>query len=238
MCQSPDVRLTPEQGRVLGCLVEKQLTTPLLYPLTDNALLSACNQTTSRDPVVAYDLATVRLAVRSLREQGLLRTVHRYGERTDKHQHELPSALELSSEHTAVLAVLLLRGPQTAAEVRARTERMHAFGTVQEVDAVLDALVGRGLVTPLERQPGRREDRYAETLVDTAGVPPAASAADAPSAGSPAQPVRPVHPPAVAGDTAAPAAAAPVTSDELAALRSEVRQLRSEVDALREQLSR
>ena len=183
------MELTPEQGRVLGALVEKELTTPQGYPLTDNALVAACNQTTSRDPVVAYDVATVRVAVRSLREQGLLRTVHRTGERSDKHRHELPAALDLSREQVAVLAVLLLRGPQTAAEVRARTERMHAFGSLEEVERVLGELSVRSepLATRLERQPGRKEARWAQLLAagGTAGhvvTGPAAGADSAPVA--------------------------------------------------------
>ena len=207
------MELTPEEGRVLGCLVEKQLTTPQHYPLTDNALLAACNQTTSRDPVVSYDTTTVRLAVRSLREQGLLRTVHRSGERSDKHQHELPAALGLSPAQVAVLTVLLLRGPQTAAELRARTERMHPFGAVQEVEDVLAELVEQGLAVRLERQPGRREDRYAETLV-------AGTAALAPPVAAPA-----------------PAPAPPPPADELPALRAEVAALREEVAALRAEVS-
>lgn len=109
------MELTSEEGRVLGALVEKELTTPQAYPLTDNALVAACNQTTSREPVVSYDVPTVRVAVRSLREQGLLRTVHRTGERSDKHRHELPAALGLSAEQVAVLAVLLLRGTEESA---------------------------------------------------------------------------------------------------------------------------
>jgi uncharacterized protein YceH (UPF0502 family) len=163
------VELTPEEGRVLGCLVEKQLTTPQHYPLTDSALIAACNQATSREPVVHYDVTTVRVAVRSLREQGLVRTVHRSGERSDKHQHELPTALGLPPAQTAVLAVLLLRGPQTAAELRARTERMHPFGTLQEVEDALSELAERTppLVARLPRSPGRREDRFAELLVGT-----------------------------------------------------------------------
>ena len=177
------MELTAEEGRVLGALVEKELTTPQGYPLTDNALLSACNQTTSRDPVVSYDVATVRLAVRSLREQGLVRTVHRTGERSDKHRHELPAALELSLEQVAVLAVLLLRGPQTAAEVRARTERMHGFGSVDQVERVLGELAARGepLATRLERQPGRKEPRWAQLLAagGTAGATPASASAPA-----------------------------------------------------------
>src|SRR3954453_14501948 len=104
----PSTGLTAEEGRVLGCLVEKQLTTPQQYPLTENALLAACNQTTSRDPVVSYDVATVRLAIRSLRERELLRTVHRSGERSDKHRHLLEETLGLSTSQQAVLALLLL----------------------------------------------------------------------------------------------------------------------------------
>jgi uncharacterized protein YceH (UPF0502 family) len=205
------MELTAEEGRVLGCLVEKQLTTPQAYPLTDSALIAACNQTTSRDPLVSYDLATVRLAVRSLREQGLLRTVHRTGERSDKHQHVLEDALGLSSPQVALLAVLLLRGPQTAAELRARTERMHPFPSVEDVEDELAAMVGRDepLVVRLERAPGRKEARYAQAVVE--GAP--AGAAPAPVPG-PTSSVR----------------------DELAALREEVDALRDALDELREQV--
>ena len=162
------MELTSEQGRVLGCLVEKQLTTPQLYPLTENALIAACNQTSNRDPVVAYDLSTVRITVRSLREEGLLRMVHRSGERSDKHHHLLDSALQLSTGQVALLAVLLLRGPQTPAELRARSERMHPFDSVAQVQGELDALAGRDdpLVARLERQPGRKEARYGQLLAD------------------------------------------------------------------------
>ncbi|MCW2600423.1 MAG: hypothetical protein JWM02_2252 [Frankiales bacterium] len=168
------MELTTEEGRVLGCLVEKQLTTPQLYPLTDNALIAACNQTTSRDPVVTYDVATVRMAVRGLREKALLRTVHRTGERSDKHQHLLDTTLALSSGQVALLAVLLLRGPQTLAELRARTERLHPFDRLEQVEEAIDAMTDRDdpLVTRLERQPGRKEARYGELLVDNAGAYP------------------------------------------------------------------
>lgn len=167
------MHLTAEEGRVLGCLVEKQLTTPQAYPLTDNALVAACNQTTGRDPVVLYDVSDVRVAVRSLREQDLLRTVHRTGERSDKHLHLLDDALGLSPAQIALLAVLLLRGPQTPGELRARTERLHVFGSLDEVVAVLDDLARREppLATPLERQAGRKEVRYAELLVDAQEQP-------------------------------------------------------------------
>jgi uncharacterized protein YceH (UPF0502 family) len=200
------VELTAEEGRVLGCLVEKQRTTPQLYPLTDNALIAACNQTTARDPVVQYDTATVRLAVRGLREKELLRTVHRPGERSEKHQHQIEQALGLSAEQVALLAVLLLRGPQTPGELRARTERMHPFETLDAVVAVLDALVDRGLATALERQAGRKEVRYAELLV----------------AAGPHDEQVPAPPATPSGGLA----------DEVAALRAEVADLRARVEAL------
>jgi uncharacterized protein YceH (UPF0502 family) len=167
------VELTAEEGRVLGCLVEKQLTTPQQYPLTENALLVACNQTTSRDPVVQYDAATVRLAVRSLRERDLLRTVHRSGERSDKHRHQLEEAVSVTTPQQALLALLLLRGPQTAAELRTRADRMHAFATTEEVEAELETLGRREqpLVTRLDRQPGQKGARFAQTLVEASTTP-------------------------------------------------------------------
>ncbi len=162
------MELTSEEGRVLGALVEKQLTTPQQYPLTENALIAACNQSTNRDPVVAYDVSTVRITARSLREKGLLRMVHRPGERSDKHRHLLDSSLTLSQGQMTLLAVLLLRGPQTLAELRARSERMHAFATLAQVQVALDALTDRDdpLVARLERQPGRKEMRYGQLLVE------------------------------------------------------------------------
>ncbi|HVF04314.1 MAG TPA: DUF480 domain-containing protein [Frankiaceae bacterium] len=214
------MELTFAEGRVLGCLVEKQLLTPQAYPLTDNALVAACNQTTSRDPIVQYDVPTVRIAVRSLRESGLLKT--RHGERSDKHEHRLGAALGLPPAEVALLAVLLLRGPQTPGELRGRTERMHAFDSVEEVERVLDGLAERPepLVTRLERQPGRKEVRYVDALVlrdAPPGLPPAPPRTDG------------AEPPA-----------APVTSGTfatLAALASEVADLRAEVAELRAALS-
>jgi uncharacterized protein YceH (UPF0502 family) len=164
------MELTSQEARVLGCLVEKQLTTPQQYPLTENALIAACNQSTNRDPVVAYDVSVVRIAVRSLREKGLLRMVHRSGERSDKHQHLLDRSLGLSSGPVTLLAVLLLRGPQTLAELRVRSERMHPFDTLALVQEGLEALTDREdpLVARLERTPGRKEARYGQLLVDVA----------------------------------------------------------------------
>ena len=201
---------------MLGCLVEKERTTPQAYPLTDNALIAACNQTTNRDPVVAYDVATVRLAVRSLREKELLRTVHRTGERSDKHRHELDRALELTPGELSLLAVLLLRGAQTAGELRARSERLHAFDSVDEVEAALEALAGRRepLVTRLQRQPGRKETRYAQLLVPDSGLEAA-----------PAQPALP------AADRQGVD-----LGDEVAALKTEVAALREAVAQLQARL--
>ncbi|HEV2891419.1 MAG TPA: DUF480 domain-containing protein [Frankiaceae bacterium] len=208
------MELTFAEGRVLGCLVEKQLLTPQGYPLTDNALVAACNQTTSRDPVVSYDVPTVRLAVRSLREAGLLRT--RSGERSDKHEHRLRETLDLSPAEVALLAVLLLRGPQTSGELRARAERMHAFATTEDVERVLDGLADRTepLVRRLERRPGRKEARYADALVprDLAATPATTGAfADALPASAPGP-------------------------DEVAELRAEVAALRAELAELRDAL--
>jgi len=198
------VELTFAEGRVLGCLVEKRLLTPQQYPLSDNALLTACNQTTSRDPVVTFDVATARLAVRSLRERGLLRTVHRTGDRADKHEHRLDDALGLSPAEVALLGVLLLRGPQTPGELRSRTDRMHEFASTADVEATLDGLAARDepLAVRLERQPGQKEARYAATMVED-GTP------------------QPAEAPATPSDLAA----------EVAALRAEVAQLREELRA-------
>lgn len=205
------MELSFAEGRVIGCLVEKQLLTPQHYPLTDNALVAACNQTTSRDPVVEYDVATVRYAVRSLRESGLLRTTHRTGERADKHEHRIADALDLSAAEVAVLAVLLLRGPQTSGELRTRAERMHAFASVAEVEDVLHGLAARvePLVVRLERQPGQKEVRYVDALVprDEPVTPPPA---EEPSGTTLADLAREVA----------------ALRDEVAALRAEVRQER------------
>jgi len=209
------MELTSEEGRVLGCLVEKELTTPQLYPLTENALIAACNQTTNRDPVVAYDVSTVRITVRGLREKGLLRMVHRTGERSDKHQQLLDRSLALSSGQVALLAVLLLRGPQTLAELRARSERMHPFDTLEQVQETLDALTDRDdpLVAHLERQPGRKEARYGQLLVDVESAQ--------------------ARPPS--GQTAPPDTLTLVSlAREVGLLRGEVAELRTEIDRLRE----
>ena len=158
--------LTPEEIRVLGCLAEKQLTTPDHYPLTQNGLISACNQLSNRHPVVSYDDNTVRLTLNSLRGKQLARIVHIPGSRAPKHRHVLDEVLGLDRGELALMAVLALRGPQTVGELRTRTERMHDFAGLSEVEETLERMGERSepLVVRLERQPGQKESRYAHLL--------------------------------------------------------------------------
>ena len=159
--------LTPTQARVLGALVEKELTTPQHYPLTLNALVTACNQSNNRDPVMSLTDAPVVDALEALREKGLVRLVHpSHGSRTTKYRQVMGEALELGVHDQALLAVLLLRGPQTLGELRTRTERLAAIDTTEEVERRLEGLAGREqpLVELLERQPGQKEPRWADVL--------------------------------------------------------------------------
>ena len=150
--------------RVLGCLIEKQRTTPDVYPLTLNALRLACNQATNRDPVVDYDEHTIHEALHRLHHRGWARLTSGAGSRTVKYRHLLDDALGLDPEQLAVLAVLLLRGPQTPGELKQRSERLHPFATLAEVEDALAALIERELVVRLERRPGQKEERYLQLL--------------------------------------------------------------------------
>ncbi len=146
--------------RILGCLVEKQRTTPDVYPLTLNALRLACNQSTNRDPVVDYDEETIRTALARLSRKGLARLASGPGSRVVKYRHLLDEALSVSHAELGIVAALMLRGAQTPGELKARTERLHPFASLSEVDGVLEALIERGLVERLERRPGQKEVRY------------------------------------------------------------------------------
>lgn len=159
-------QLTPVQVRVAASLIEKELLTPDNYPLSMNALLAACNQTSNRYPVVDYDQHTVANALENLKGASLARVVYSKGMRVDKYRHVLHEALRLDRPELASLCVLMLRGPQTAAEVRTRTERMHAFADQGEVEKVLQSLAERDepLVRLLPRQPGQKEQRWAQLL--------------------------------------------------------------------------
>jgi uncharacterized protein YceH (UPF0502 family) len=160
-----------EQIRVLGCLLEKQRTTPDTYPLSLNALRLACNQSTNRDPVVEYDESIIRDALHRLERRGLVRLAS--GSRTAKYRHLLAEALPMDGAEQSVMCVLMLRGPQTPGELKQRTERMHAFAELAGVHATLEQLIGRQLVLRLERRPGHKEERYAQLLGAEDGLAPA-----------------------------------------------------------------
>jgi len=162
--------------RVLGCLIEKQRTTPDAYPLTLNGLRAACNQSTSRDPVVAYDDATIREALHQLGRRRWTRLASGAGSRAAKYRHLLDEALQLDAGELAVLCVLMLRGPQTVSELLTRTERLHRFPGDGGVEAVLQRLIARELVAHVGRRPGQREERFAHCLGEEAAEPPPAAA--------------------------------------------------------------
>jgi hypothetical protein len=150
--------------RVVGCLLEKQRTTPDAYPLSLNALRLACNQATNREPVVEYDETTVVEALRRLALRGWTRLTSGAGSRARKYRHLLSDALGLDDAELSVLAVLMLRGPQTPGELKQRTERLHGFADLAEVHGALDRLIERGHVERLPRRPGQKEERYRQLL--------------------------------------------------------------------------
>jgi uncharacterized protein YceH (UPF0502 family) len=206
--------LSPEEVRVLGSLMEKQRTTPDTYPLTLNSLRAACNQSTNRDPVVAYDDETIRDALDRLGRRRFTRLTSYHGSRAAKFRHLLDEALQIGPEEQAVLAVMMLRGPQTPGELLQRTERLHRFPDAEVLNAVVERLMERELVARYDRRPGQREDRYGHLLGAEAEEPAATQA-------PPPPPPRP---------------AAPPDDDRLDRLEREVAELRAEVAALREEL--
>src|ERR1035437_8397136 len=159
--------LSAEESRVLGCLIEKQLTTPQQYLLTLNALVLACNQSSNRHPVVSYDDATAELAVRTLKQKGRTRVVHpTHGRSVLRYEHVLRDALDGDEPQLAILAVLLLRGAQTVGELRTRWERMVEFDDLEQVGHELDLLEEHagGLVGPVPRRPGQKDGRFVHLL--------------------------------------------------------------------------
>ena len=209
--------------RVLGCLVEKQRATPDAYPLTLNALRLACNQSTNRHPVLELDEATIRAALERLSRRRLVRLASGQGSRAPKYRHLLPDALGLSDDELALLALLMLRGPQTPGELKARSERLHPFADLAAVHGGLERLVERGHVQRLERRPGRKEERYAQMLGGADG------GADRRS------PAAETGPPAGAEASADPPGR---LADSSPSLEERVRALEREVAALREALDR
>lgn len=164
--EPPRLQLDEIEARVLGVLVEKQMTTPDAYPLTLAALVAGCNQSTNRDPVMNLEDRDVESATVRLHDAGLATPVRRQGDRVTKFRHKLGEALEIGEPAQAVLAVLLLRGPQTAGELRSRTERYVSMASIEETDEVVDDLEERGLARRQPRLPGQSQRRVEQILTD------------------------------------------------------------------------
>lgn len=161
-----DIVLNDVEARILGCLIEKERTTPDYYPLTLKALTSACNQKSNRDPVVSFEETTVVRGIESLQQKELAQKIYKADSRVPKYQHAFSERLGLSREKVAVICVLMLRGPQTAGEVRGRSERLYRFEGLNEVEDVLNELMSgeKPMVVKLPRQAGRKERRYMHLL--------------------------------------------------------------------------
>jgi uncharacterized protein len=221
------VLLSPEEGRVVGSLIEKQLTTPQQYPLTLNSLLLACNQSSNRDPVVDFDERTVDGALASLKTAGFVRFVHpSHGRSVIRYRQVLEERLALDTTELALVGVLLLRGPQTAGELRSRTERMADFDGIAAVDAELDRLAGRPepLARKLPRRPGQKEERWVQLLTGAGTVEEQGAVSDREDESG------------READLGFVDQAGPPPSGRLAALEEEVSELRSEVEQLRADL--
>ena len=209
-----DIVLTETEARVLGSLIEKEITTPDYYPLSLNALVNACNQKSNRDPIVNLNESAVREALDSLNRNGLAGAASGADSRVTKYEHRLQETFNFDRRETAVLCVLLLRGPQTPGELRSRTERVHRFADLDEVQTALRRLIEREppLVKMLPRQPGTKESRYTHLLSgDVEGWEPPP---DSPSAST---------------DT--------LESERLARLEGDLASLRAEVADLKQQLA-
>jgi uncharacterized protein YceH (UPF0502 family) len=210
--------------RVLGALIEKELTTPEYYPLSLNALLNACNQKSNRDPVMNVDEGAARTALRALESRGYAGPADNFDSRVTKYEHRLGEAFNFDRRETAVLCELLIRGPQTPGELRGRCERMHGFDEIDEVLLTLQRLMKREpvLVKLLPKQPGTKEARYAQLFSSDAaehvrpGVTPASAVREAPHAS---------------------AVIPPVDTQRVAKVELEVATLREEVEELRAQLA-
>lgn len=214
MVPASPVALDAAQARVLGCLMEKEITTPDYYPLSLNALVNACNQRSNREPVMNLSEEDVRTALSGLQEQRLAGPARGADSRVAKYEHWLGEAFNFSRAETALLCVLLLRGPQTPGELRGRTERMHAFEEISDVLSGLQKLTERepALVAVLPRQPGTKESRYVHLL--SGDVPAIAPSTEA----------------------ATPAREDLELEERVSQLKAEVVQLRSELSALREKV--
>ncbi len=208
-----DMLLTDVETRVLGSLVEKELTTPEYYPLSLNALVNACNQKSNRDPVMNLDEAAVREALRALDKKGLAGAADNMVSRVTKYEHRLQEAYNFTRHEIAILSELLLRGPQTPGELRSRADRMHQFDDLGIVQSTLQRLMKREppLVKVLPRQPGTKEARYAHLLSGDVEVSPD------PAAGA--------------------AASSTISSDRIARLEDQVETLQAEIANLKQQFA-
>jgi uncharacterized protein YceH (UPF0502 family) len=209
--------LTDAEQRVLGCLIEKRFTTPDQYPLSINALRLAANQSTNRDPVADYDEATINQAAQRLSRYGLARLASGHTSRATKYRHLAEDGLGVDQHQLSLLCVLLLRGPQTSGELKARTERMAAFVSLEAVEGGLGQLAEQGYVSRLGRRPGQKEDRWAHRL-----------GGDAPAAGTVAESA----PPAAPSVGVVPQTSPTATAD----LRARISELELEVAQLRARL--
>jgi uncharacterized protein len=214
--------------RVLGCLIEKQRTTPDVYPLSLNSLRLGCNQSTNREPVVDYDERTVVEALRRLALRGWTRLASGAGSRARKYRHLLDDAFGLDDAEVSLLAVLMLRGPQTPGELKQRAQRLHDFADLAAVQEALDRLVERGQVARHPRRPGQKEDRYEQLLGGAAVRPEASPVVESDSLGG-----SEAHP---TGDEGRAAASLVPAEDRLTRLEREVAELRAELAALRADL--
>lgn len=211
--------LNETEVRVVGALVEKQLTTPEYYPLTLNALLHACNQISNRDPVVAFDERTVAHALESLREKNLVYVFYGSDSRVPKYKHVMTEIFHLAPPELALLCVLMLRGAQTIGELRGRTGRMHEFADLAEVEATLEKLMtheDEPLVMKLPRQAGQKDSRYAHLLAGEVAFEEQTPTVRAPRAERAVLEVR-------------------AENEKIARLETEVEALRAEVTELRQQ---
>jgi len=218
--------------RVVGCLIEKQRTTPDVYPLSLNALRIACNQATNRDPVVDYEEATVSEALRRTALRGWTRLTSGAGSRARKYRHLLPEALGVDDAELSLLGVLMLRGTQTPGELKQRSERLHGFADLGAVQETLDRLVERGYVARHERRPGQKEERYQQLLGDLTEETAPAAAAEAGDAEAGEGSV------AAAVATSLPSGADDLVpaEDRLTRVERELSELRTELARLREAL--
>ena len=219
IAKNMQLTLTPMEARVLGALIEKEITTPEYYPLSLNALTNACNQKSNRDPVLHVEESEVRKALNHLEYQSLVRSVSSTDSRVTKFEHRLQDAFNFYRPEVAVICELLLRGPQTPGELRTRASRMHAFEDLESVHSALSRLEKREppLVTVLPRQPGTKEARYAHLLGD---APPVAASA-------------PTH----ATTAHDHAAATPSSNQRIESLLAEVAELRGQTADLQSQFA-